>query len=72
MRETTATPAWKKPPQVRLSLGSLSLSDEILADRDLFVSADRRQAEAADREGLAVVDLSVIGESTAPPPARKQ
>ena len=30
----TAVPAWKKPPQVRLSLGSLSLSDEILADRD--------------------------------------
>lgn len=29
-----AMPAWKKPPQVRLSLGSLSLSDEILADRD--------------------------------------
>jgi len=29
-----ATPAWKKPPQTRLSLGSLSLSDEILADRD--------------------------------------
>jgi predicted nucleic acid-binding protein len=25
---------------------------------DLFVSADRRQAEAAGREGLAVVDLS--------------
>jgi hypothetical protein len=25
---------------------------------DVFVSADRRQAEAADREGLAVVDLS--------------
>lgn len=30
----TATPAWKKPPQARLSLGSLSLSDEVLADRD--------------------------------------
>jgi len=29
-----ATQAWKKPPQPRLSLGSLSLSDEILADRD--------------------------------------
>jgi antitoxin (DNA-binding transcriptional repressor) of toxin-antitoxin stability system len=28
------TPAWKKPPQVRLSLGSLSLGDEVLADRD--------------------------------------
>ena len=30
----SATPAWKKPPQTRLSLGSLSLSDEVLADRD--------------------------------------
>lgn len=30
----TATPAWKKPPRTRLSLGSLSLSDEVLADRD--------------------------------------
>jgi prevent-host-death family protein len=29
-----AMPAWKKPPQIRLSLGSLSLSDEVLADRD--------------------------------------
>jgi prevent-host-death family protein len=29
-----AVPAWKQPPQVRLSLGNLSLSDEILADRD--------------------------------------
>lgn len=28
-----AMPAWKKPPQIRLSLGSLSLSDEVLADR---------------------------------------
>jgi prevent-host-death family protein len=27
-------PAWKKPPRARLSLGSLSLGDEILADRD--------------------------------------
>ena len=29
-----ATQAWKKPPQVRLSLAGLSLSDEVLADRD--------------------------------------
>jgi hypothetical protein len=28
-----AIPAWKKPPQIRLSLGNLSLGDEILADR---------------------------------------
>jgi hypothetical protein len=40
MRETAfvplkeVMPAWKKPPQTRLSLGSLSLADEILADRD--------------------------------------
>ena len=27
-------PAWKKPPRARLSLGGLSLGDEILADRD--------------------------------------
>lgn len=26
-------PAWKKPPLIRLSLGSLSLGDEVLADR---------------------------------------
>jgi prevent-host-death family protein len=30
----SAMPAWKRPPQARLSLGSLSLGDEILADRD--------------------------------------
>jgi prevent-host-death family protein len=29
-----ATPAWKRPPQVQLSLGSLSLGDEVLVDRD--------------------------------------
>ncbi|MFL6290388.1 MAG: type II toxin-antitoxin system Phd/YefM family antitoxin, partial [Thermoanaerobaculia bacterium] len=29
-----AIPAWKKPPQTRLTLGSLSLGNEILADRD--------------------------------------
>jgi hypothetical protein len=29
-----AIPAWKKPPQTRLSLGKLNLSDEVLADRD--------------------------------------
>ncbi len=26
-------PAWKKPPLIRLSLGGLSLCDEVLADR---------------------------------------
>jgi prevent-host-death family protein len=30
----TAMPAWKKSPQTRLSLGGLSLSDEVVADRD--------------------------------------
>lgn len=30
----SAVSAWKKPPQVQLSLGSLNLGDEILADRD--------------------------------------
>lgn len=30
----SAVPAWKKPPQTRLFLGSLSLSDEVLADRN--------------------------------------
>jgi prevent-host-death family protein len=29
-----SVPAWKKPPQVRLSLEGLSLGDEILADRE--------------------------------------
>ena len=29
-----AMPAWKKPPQIRLSLGNLSLGDEVLSDRD--------------------------------------
>ena len=29
-----ATPAWKRPPQIRLSLSGLSLADEVLADRD--------------------------------------
>lgn len=34
------TPAWKKPPLARLALPGLSLSDEVLADRD----TDRREA----------------------------
>ena len=29
-----AIPAWKKAPQAQLSLGSLCLSDEVLANRD--------------------------------------
>jgi uncharacterized protein len=54
------------------ALDALHVGSALVYQPDLFVSADRRQAEAADREGLAVVDLSVIGEATAPPPARKQ
>jgi hypothetical protein len=27
-------PAWKMPPRIRLSLSDLSLSDEVLTDRD--------------------------------------
>lgn len=30
----TAVPAWKQPPQIRLSLDGLSLGDEVLADRE--------------------------------------
>jgi hypothetical protein len=29
----TVVPVWKKPPLIHLSLGSLSLGDEVLADR---------------------------------------
>ena len=29
-----AMPSWKKSPDIRLALGSLSLGDEVLADRD--------------------------------------
>jgi len=28
------TPAWKYPPEIRLSLGDVSLSERIVADRD--------------------------------------
>lgn len=54
------------------ALDALHVGSALVYQPDLFVSADRRQSEAADREGLAVVDLSAIGESTTPPPARKQ
>jgi hypothetical protein len=61
----TTTPAWKEQPQTRLSLGNLNLGDEIVADReekpDLLVSADHRKTEAADLEGLEVVNLSRDG-----------
>jgi hypothetical protein len=32
--EKAATPAWKKAPQPRLSLGDLCLSAEVLVDRN--------------------------------------
>jgi predicted nucleic acid-binding protein len=40
------------------ALDALHVGSALVYQPDLFVSADRRQAEAADREGLAVVDLS--------------
>ncbi len=41
------------------ALDALHVGSALVYQPDLFVSADRRQAEAADREGLAVVDLSL-------------
>lgn len=40
------------------ALDALHVGSALVYQPDLFVSADRRQAEAADLEGLAVVDLS--------------
>ena len=40
------------------ALDALHAGSAIVYQPDLFVSADRRQTEAADREGLAVMDLS--------------
>jgi uncharacterized protein len=40
------------------ALDALHVGSALVYQPDLFVSADRRQVEAADREGLAVVDLS--------------
>jgi predicted nucleic acid-binding protein len=40
------------------TLDALHVGSALVYQPDLFVSADRRQAEAADREGLAVMDLS--------------
>jgi uncharacterized protein len=40
------------------ALDALHVGSALVYQPDLFVSADRRQAEAAGREGLAVVDLS--------------
>jgi antitoxin (DNA-binding transcriptional repressor) of toxin-antitoxin stability system len=41
-----AIPAWKKPPQIRLSLGNLSLGDEVLTDRD-----EKSGSDPADEKG---------------------
>ena len=40
------------------TLDALHVGCALVYRPDLFVSADRRQTEAADREGLAVVNLS--------------
>jgi uncharacterized protein len=40
------------------ALDALHVGSALVYQPDLFVSADRRQAEAAGGEGLAVVDLS--------------
>ena len=40
------------------TLDALHVASALVYQPDLFVSADRRQTEAAHREGLAVVDLS--------------
>ncbi len=40
------------------ALDALHIGSALVYLPDVFVSADRRQAEAAEREGLAVVDLS--------------
>ena len=40
------------------ALDALHVGSALVYQPDLFVSSDRRQAKAAAREGLAVVDLS--------------
>lgn len=40
------------------ALDALHIGSALMYQPDLFISADRRQAQAAGREGLAVVDLS--------------
>jgi uncharacterized protein len=40
------------------TLDALHVGSALVYQPDLFASADRRQVEAADREGLAVVNLS--------------
>ncbi|HYG65249.1 MAG TPA: type II toxin-antitoxin system VapC family toxin [Thermoanaerobaculia bacterium] len=40
------------------ALDALHVGSALVYQPDLFVTADRRQAEAADGEGLAVMDLS--------------
>ena len=40
------------------TLDALHVGSALIYQPDLFVSADRRQTEAADREGISVLDLS--------------
>jgi hypothetical protein len=40
------------------ALDALHVGSALIYQPDLFVSADRRQIEAADREGIVVVNLS--------------
>jgi predicted nucleic acid-binding protein len=40
------------------TLDALHVGSALVYKPDLFVSADRRQTEAADREGISVLDLS--------------
>lgn len=40
------------------TLDALHVGSALVYQPDLFVSADRRQTEAADREGIPVLDLS--------------
>jgi predicted nucleic acid-binding protein len=40
------------------TLDALHVGSALIYQPDLFVSADRRQTEAADREGIPVLDLS--------------
>jgi hypothetical protein len=40
------------------ALDALHVGSALVYQPDFFVSADRRQAKAAGREGLSVVDLS--------------
>jgi antitoxin (DNA-binding transcriptional repressor) of toxin-antitoxin stability system len=55
-----AMPAWKKPPQARLSLGTLNLGDEVLADRTKCAE-DLFRHLRAERSPGTCSDLRIIG-----------